>query len=96
MGMCVQETEAAVLGPSITQPWEPHSCAAWCHRLPHLPAWPLDWGCLLLGSRTQEEGGGVLLCSLFRSVTWVGELVQEPSQQLLTPQGSRGHLAPTQ
>lgn len=44
MGMYAGETETAVLGPSITQPWEPHSCAAWCHRPPHLPAQSLDSG----------------------------------------------------
>lgn len=36
--MCAQATEASVRGPSITQPWEPHSCADWCYRSTHLPA----------------------------------------------------------
>lgn len=43
-------------GPSITQPWEPHSCADWCYCLTYLPA---RTGGVLLGPWTQ---GLRLLC----------------------------------
>lgn len=44
-------------GPSITQPWEPHSCADWCYRLNPPPS--PDWR-VLLGPWIQ--GLGPLLC----------------------------------